>query len=65
MNDVKAQPRNVSMYNEQWDMVDQVDRQYGFRSTSTALRYIVERYRELTEQQSEKVNNGREMVLAE
>jgi hypothetical protein len=44
-----AVARNVSMYPEQWDLVDRVDAYNGFRNTSTALRYIIEQYRRLAE----------------
>jgi hypothetical protein len=36
--------RTVSMYSQEWDIVDKVDQRYGYRSTSAALRYIVNRY---------------------
>lgn len=40
--------RNVSMYPDQWSIVDTVDSQYGFRNTSFALRFVMEQYRKLT-----------------
>lgn len=45
----KAIPRNVSMYLEQWAAVEEVNEYFEFRSTSTALRYIVNEYRRLKE----------------
>lgn len=43
-------PKNVSMYQEQWEIVEAVNVQYGFRNTSTALRFIVNEYDRLKEQ---------------
>lgn len=40
----KVIARTVSMYSQEWDIVDKVDRRYGYRSTSAALRFIVNSY---------------------
>ena len=37
--------RNVAMYSEQWELVDEVDRFHGLNNTSAAMRLIVETYR--------------------
>lgn len=44
----KAIPKTVTMYSDQWDMVDEVDQRYGFRNISSALRFILNDYRRLT-----------------
>lgn len=48
MDKSKVIPRNVSMYPEQWEVVDAIDNRYGFRNASTALRFIIEEYRRLS-----------------
>lgn len=40
----KSLPRNVSMYAEQWAVVDEINDALGFRNVSIALRYIVTEY---------------------
>jgi hypothetical protein len=36
--------KTVSMYPEQWTVVDEVNERYGFRSVSNALRFIVDKF---------------------
>lgn len=43
--------KTVSMYPEQWAMVDEINERYGFRNTSSALRFILNDYRRLTTEQ--------------
>lgn len=45
--DMKAIPKNVSMYPDQWAVIEEVDQRYDFRNLSTALRFIVNEYRRL------------------
>lgn len=40
--------KTVSMYQEQWNMVDEINERYGFRNTSSALRFIINEYQRLT-----------------
>lgn len=40
----KAVPKNVSMYQEQWTLVDQVAAATGLNSTSAAVRFIISEY---------------------
>lgn len=52
----KSMPKTVSMYPEQWDLVEEVNDRFGFRNTSTALRFIINDYLRLkgqTEGQTE------------
>lgn len=44
----KVIARTVSMYSQEWDIVDRVDRLYGYRSTSAALRFIVNNFQSPT-----------------
>ena len=45
----RATPRNVSMYPEQWEAVEEINERYGMRNTSFALRYLVTEYLRLKE----------------
>jgi len=47
--------KGVSLYSEQWDIVEAVNRRYDFRSMSHALRFIVKEYdRLMADQQPEQ-----------
>lgn len=46
----KSTPKTVSMYPDQWAVVDEVDTRFGFRNLSSALRYIINDYRRLKAQ---------------
>lgn len=47
--------KSVSLYSEQWDIVEAVNRRYDFRSMSHALRFIVKEYdRLMADQQPEQ-----------
>lgn len=39
--------KSVSMYPEQWTVVEEINRKYGFGSMSNALRFIINEYRRL------------------
>ncbi len=41
--------KGVSMYPEQWAVVDEVNKRLDLRSMSHALRFIVNEYRRLTD----------------
>jgi len=51
--------RNVSMYSDQWAVVDEVNEQYDFRNVSTALRFVVNDYRRLKSQEVERLQPER------
>jgi len=51
--DDKIIPKTVTMYQEHWDVVDEVDAHFGFRNLSAAIRYIVTDYRRRMAGQSE------------
>jgi len=40
----RSLPRNVSMYAEQWAVVDEINDRLGFRNVSIALRFIITEY---------------------
>jgi len=44
VNEDKHVIKTVSMYPEQWAVVDEVNERYGFRSVSNALRFIVNEF---------------------
>lgn len=48
LGDTQVIPRNVSMYAEQWQIVDQMDQDLNLGNTSSALRIIVDRHPKLT-----------------
>jgi hypothetical protein len=50
----KSLPRNVSMYAEQWAVVEEVNEQFGFRNLSVALRHIINDYRRMKAQQAQQ-----------
>lgn len=56
----KVIPRTVSMYSSDWDVVDEIDARYGFRSTSAALRYIVNRFSHSASQAAETADQKEE-----
>lgn len=43
----KSTPKTVSMYPDQWAVVDEVDEINDFRNLSSALRHIVNEYRRM------------------
>lgn len=45
-----VEKRNVSMWPEQWQIVDDISRRYGLGSVSTALRFIVTDYRRMLDE---------------
>jgi hypothetical protein len=53
------------MYPEQWEVVDDVDAYHNFRSTSTALRYIIEEYRRLKRRDNGQQSDEDEPVPAQ
>lgn len=40
-------PKTVSMYPEQWALIEEINDRYGFRNISSALRFAVNDYRRL------------------
>ena len=46
-DDNKAIPKTVTMYPDQWAVVDEVDEINDFRNLSSALRHIVNEYRRM------------------
>lgn len=46
--DEKHEVRTVSMYPSQWAVVEEINRRYGFRSVSNALRFIIDDYWRIT-----------------
>jgi len=49
----KSTPKTVSMYADQWAVVEEVNEQFGFRNLSVALRHIINDYRRLKAQQAQ------------
>ena len=45
-----VEKRNVSMWPEQWQIVDELSRRLGIGNVSTTLRFIVTDYARLTDQ---------------
>ena len=45
-----VEKRNVSMWPEQWRIVDELSRRFALGNVSTALRFIVTDYARLVEQ---------------
>lgn len=60
----KAVRQNVSMYQEEWEIVETVNKQYGLKTTSATLRFIVTQYQQLTTDKIAKplqvVTNGQD-----
>lgn len=46
----KAIAKTVTMYPDQWAVVDEIDNRFDFRNVSSALRFIVNDYSRLTRQ---------------
>lgn len=61
MSESKVVAKNISMYPEQWEVVEAVDREFGFRNLSQALRIIVDRYPTPADL-GENLTNGEEAV---
>ena len=53
--------RSISMYSDQWRVIDEINEQYGIRNVSITLRYIVNEYLRLrsVEQQIAQPEAGR------
>lgn len=45
--------RNVSMFNRNWAVVDEVNTRYSFGNVSMALRFIITEYARLTQTDTE------------
>jgi len=48
--------KTVSMYPEQWAIVDEINEQLDFRSMSHALRFVVNEYRRMKIQSELQTN---------
>lgn len=46
-DDDKTIIRNVSMYSDQWDVIDEINDRFDFRNTSAALRFAINDYKRL------------------
>jgi|CXWJ01.1.fsa_nt_gi hypothetical protein len=55
----KSTPKTVSMYPDQWAVIDEIDAQFGFRNLSSALRWIINDYRRLKAQEAERLQPER------
>lgn len=53
MSNTSSIAKNVSMFEEQWEVVEAINQRYGFRNTSTALRFIVTEYQRMAEVQND------------
>lgn len=47
----KSTPKTVSMYPDQWAVVEEVNEQFNFRNLSIAMRHIVNEYRRMKARQ--------------
>lgn len=48
--------KSVSMYPEQWIVVEEINKQFDFRSLSLALRFVVNEYRRMKAQAELETN---------
>ena len=48
-------PRNISMYPEDWAIVDEVRKQYGYQGRSGAVRFIIRDWARLRRRTEEDV----------
>lgn len=43
----QIEARNITMYPDQWAVVDEINSRFDFRNVSNALRFIINEYRQL------------------